>query len=178
MLTTLDYLFFEQGNTAWVGDLARLAFLRMSTQSSWGYRCTGPDSSTPFQHATLPCPVCSLQVARAAPFVEKLVAKGYEVLFLTDAIDEATVTNLQKFGDRELVDVSKEGLNVGPVHDHSCLHNHPSPTHLMYARASPQPKLAQRLCCCWLALPSARAPKQPPLHACATDCPHPVSPAA
>ncbi len=52
------------------------------------------------------------QVARAAPFVEKLVAKGLEVLYLTDAIDEATITNLQKFGDKELVDVSKEGLNV------------------------------------------------------------------
>ncbi len=54
----------------------------------------------------------SLQVARAAPFVEKLVAKGYEVLYLTDAIDEATITNLQKFQDKELVDVSKEGLTV------------------------------------------------------------------
>ena len=34
------------------------------------------------------------------------------MLYLTDAIDEATVTNLQKYADRELVDVTKEGLNV------------------------------------------------------------------
>lgn len=40
------------------------------------------------------------------------MAKGYEVLFLTEAIDEATVTNLQKFKDCELVDVSKEGITV------------------------------------------------------------------
>lgn len=61
----------------------------------------------------LRCPVLTCpQVARAAPFVEKLVAKGFEVLYLTDAIDEATVTNLQKYADKELVDVSKEGLNV------------------------------------------------------------------
>lgn len=53
-----------------------------------------------------------MQVARAAPFVEKLVSKGYEVLFLTEAVDEATITNLAKFGDLELVDVSKEGLQV------------------------------------------------------------------
>eukprot|EP00197_Chlamydomonas_leiostraca_P015628 CAMPEP_0202868906 /NCGR_PEP_ID=MMETSP1391-20130828/11327_1 /ASSEMBLY_ACC=CAM_ASM_000867 /TAXON_ID=1034604 /ORGANISM="Chlamydomonas leiostraca, Strain SAG 11-49" /LENGTH=770 /DNA_ID=CAMNT_0049549131 /DNA_START=140 /DNA_END=2452 /DNA_ORIENTATION=+ len=52
----------------------------------------------------------NVQAARAAPFVEKLVAKGYEVLYLTEAIDEAMVTNLAKYGDRELVDVTKEGL--------------------------------------------------------------------
>lgn len=55
----------------------------------------------------------SVEVARAAPFVEKLVADGYEVLYLTEAIDEAMVTNLAKFGDYELVDVSKEGVSTG-----------------------------------------------------------------
>lgn len=54
----------------------------------------------------------SVEVARAAPFVEKLVADGYEVLYLTEAIDEAVVTNLAKFGDHELVDVSKEGVQL------------------------------------------------------------------
>ncbi|WIA10769.1 hypothetical protein OEZ85_010938 [Tetradesmus obliquus] len=55
----------------------------------------------------------SVEVARAAPFVEKLVAEGTEVLYLTEAIDEAVVTNLAKFGDHDLVDVTKEGLDVG-----------------------------------------------------------------
>jgi heat shock protein beta len=55
----------------------------------------------------------SVEVARAAPFVEKLVADGYEVLYLTEAIDEAVVTNLAKFGELDLVDVTKEGLDVG-----------------------------------------------------------------
>eukprot|EP00199_Chlamydomonas_sp_CCMP681_P001189 CAMPEP_0119106662 /NCGR_PEP_ID=MMETSP1180-20130426/5810_1 /TAXON_ID=3052 ORGANISM="Chlamydomonas cf sp, Strain CCMP681" /NCGR_SAMPLE_ID=MMETSP1180 /ASSEMBLY_ACC=CAM_ASM_000741 /LENGTH=782 /DNA_ID=CAMNT_0007092035 /DNA_START=102 /DNA_END=2450 /DNA_ORIENTATION=- len=54
----------------------------------------------------------NIQGARAAPFVEKLVSKGLEVLYLTDAIDEAVVTNMQKFGELELVDVSKEGLEL------------------------------------------------------------------
>lgn len=35
-----------------------------------------------------------------------------QVLYLTEAIDEATITNLNKFGDHELVDVSKEGLEL------------------------------------------------------------------
>lgn len=43
------------------------------------------------------------QVAKAAPFVEKLVASGKEVLYLTEPIDEATVTNLAKYNDFELV---------------------------------------------------------------------------
>lgn len=38
----------------------------------------------------------NVEVARAAPFVEKLVQKGYEVLYLTEAIDEATITNMAK----------------------------------------------------------------------------------
>jgi heat shock protein beta len=59
----------------------------------------------------------SIEVAKAAPFVEKLVADGYEVLYLTEAIDEAMVTNLAKFGDKELIDVSKEGINLGSEED-------------------------------------------------------------
>ncbi|MEW5299518.1 MAG: hypothetical protein WDW36_002529 [Sanguina aurantia] len=55
----------------------------------------------------------NVEVARAAPFVEKLVQKGYEVLYLTEAIDEATITNMAKFGEHELVDVSKDGLILG-----------------------------------------------------------------
>ncbi|GBF91161.1 ATP-dependent molecular chaperone [Raphidocelis subcapitata] len=59
----------------------------------------------------------SVEVAAAAPFVERLVADGYEVLYLTEAIDkavvlylteaidEAVVTNLGKYADVELVDV-------------------------------------------------------------------------
>ena len=49
----------------------------------------------------------SVEVAAAAPFVERLAADGYEVLYLTEAIDEAVATNLLKFGDHDLVDVSK-----------------------------------------------------------------------
>lgn len=54
----------------------------------------------------------SVEAARAAPFVEALVARGTEVLYLTEPIDEACVTNLAKFADFELVDVSKEGVTV------------------------------------------------------------------
>eukprot|EP00873_Tetraselmis_striata_P043563 jgi/Tetstr1/463827/TSEL_008641.t1 len=48
--------------------------------------------------------------AEAAPFVEDLVKRGYEVLFLTEPIDEVAVTNLGKYNDMDLLDVSKEDL--------------------------------------------------------------------
>eukprot|EP00955_Chlamydomonas_euryale_P101078 365323-Chlamydomonas_euryale.AAC.5 len=54
----------------------------------------------------------NLDVARSAPFVEKLISKGYEVLYLIDPVDEAMVTNLATYDKRDLVDVSKEGLNL------------------------------------------------------------------
>ncbi|GLC45068.1 Heat shock protein 90-5, chloroplastic [Pleodorina starrii] len=59
----------------------------------------------------------SVQSARAAPFVEAMVAKGIEVLYLTEPIDEACITNLGKYGSDketqyELVDVSKEGISL------------------------------------------------------------------
>ena len=34
------------------------------------------------------------------------------MLYLTDPVDEAMVTNMAKFGEHELVDVSKEGLKL------------------------------------------------------------------
>lgn len=55
----------------------------------------------------------SKEMAERAPFLEKLTSKGYEVLYLTDAIDEVCVTNLQKFDDHNLVDVSKEDISLG-----------------------------------------------------------------
>lgn len=50
--------------------------------------------------------------ARMSPALEKLKKRGYDVLFMTDPLDEVVVQNLQKFKDLDLVDVSKEGLEL------------------------------------------------------------------
>ena len=55
----------------------------------------------------------SKEVADRAPFLEQLKQKGLEVLYLTDAIDEVCMTNLQKFDDYSIVDVSKEEISLG-----------------------------------------------------------------
>lgn len=45
-----------------------------------------------------------------SPFVEKVLKKGYEVLYLTDAVDEYTLSNLPDFEGKRFQNVAKEGL--------------------------------------------------------------------
>lgn len=47
-----------------------------------------------------------------SPFVEKVLQKGYEVLYLTDAVDEYTLSNLPEFEDKKFQNVAKEGLTL------------------------------------------------------------------
>ena len=51
--------------------------------------------------------------AASAPFVEGLAKRDLEVLFLTDAIDEVAFQNLAKYGEHNLVDVSREQVDLG-----------------------------------------------------------------
>jgi heat shock protein beta len=47
-----------------------------------------------------------------SPFVERLVKKGYEVLYLTDPIDEYCMQSLPEFEGKRFQNVAKEGLNI------------------------------------------------------------------
>ena len=55
----------------------------------------------------------SLAAARGAPFVERLVQKGYEVLYLTEPIDEPALNAVGSFSGHDFVDVTREGLELG-----------------------------------------------------------------
>jgi molecular chaperone HtpG len=50
-------------------------------------------------------------VANSA-FVERVKARGYEVLFMTDPIDEYMVNQLKEYDGKKLVSVTKEGLEL------------------------------------------------------------------
>lgn len=47
-----------------------------------------------------------------SPFVEKLLKRGYEVLYLVDPIDEYTVQNLPEFEGKKFQNAAKENLNL------------------------------------------------------------------
>merc|ERR1719329_1764714 len=55
----------------------------------------------------------SKEAAEKSPFIEGLVKRGLEVLYLVEPIDEIALTNLQTYDDKPLVDVSKDELDLG-----------------------------------------------------------------
>ncbi|KAJ1345330.1 hypothetical protein BSLG_000843 [Batrachochytrium salamandrivorans] len=55
-----------------------------------------------------------VEVAKKSPFVEKLAARGYEVLFMVDPADEYLAQgDLKKFNDKPLQHIAKSGLKFG-----------------------------------------------------------------
>ena len=54
----------------------------------------------------------SKEEVQNSPFVERLLKKGYEVLFLTEAVDEYAISALPEFEGKKFQNVAKEGFNI------------------------------------------------------------------
>ena len=50
--------------------------------------------------------------AMIQPVVEKLTSRGYEVLLMTEPLDEITIEAIQEYKDFKVVDATKEGLDL------------------------------------------------------------------
>merc|ERR1711935_998820 len=54
----------------------------------------------------------TLKECQESPFVERLVKKGYEVLYLTEAVDEYSVSALPEFEGKKFQNVAKDGFAI------------------------------------------------------------------
>ena len=54
-----------------------------------------------------------------SPFVERLLKKGYEVLYLVDTVDEYAIQSLPEFEGKKFQNVAKDGLSLGDETDKS-----------------------------------------------------------
>ena len=55
----------------------------------------------------------SVEVIRSSPFLEKLVERGYEVIFMSDPIDEYAVQQFKEFDGKKLICATKANLDLG-----------------------------------------------------------------
>merc|ERR1712141_113913 len=53
----------------------------------------------------------SLKEVQESPFVERLIKKGYEVLFLDEAVDEYCLSAIPEFEGKKFQNVAKDGFN-------------------------------------------------------------------
>ncbi|EGD72664.1 heat shock protein gp96 [Salpingoeca rosetta] len=54
----------------------------------------------------------SMEEVKASPFVERLLKRGYEVLYLTEPVDEYTIQNLPEYDGKKFQNAAKEGLKL------------------------------------------------------------------
>jgi len=54
----------------------------------------------------------SLEEVKGSPFVERLLKKGYEVFYMTEAVDEYAISALPEFEGKKFQNVAKEGFSL------------------------------------------------------------------
>lgn len=58
------------------------------------------------------CAGKDLEEAKGSPFIERLLLKGYEVIYLTEPVDEYAIQALPEFDGKRFHNVAKEGVDI------------------------------------------------------------------
>ena len=72
------------------------------------YLAAAPAEQPAIYYLTAP----SKAVASQSPYLERVRAKGYDVLLMTDAVDPFAVTSLEKYKDKPVISVASPDLNL------------------------------------------------------------------
>lgn len=99
------------------GRLASLVRYKTSTGSGWTSLAEYVDRMPEGQEAIYYALGPSEQAVAKSPHLEALSAKGYEVLYMTDAIDEFAVANLDEFDGKKLQSAMKADLSLDKDED-------------------------------------------------------------
>nr|WEL12804.1 heat shock protein 90 B [Halisarca dujardinii] len=100
----------DQNNRSRIAKLLRFSSSNHATESTTldGYLERMKDSQ---QEIFFMAGTSRAEVEKS-PFVERLLRRGYEVLYLTEAIDEYVVQHLSEYEKKKFQNVAKEGLNI------------------------------------------------------------------
>lgn len=99
----------DEPNRKALAKLLRFNTSKRDATSLEDYVAGMPESQTAIYYLA----AGSKDAALNAPFMEGFKKRDLEVIFLTEPIDEVAITNLGKFSDKDLVDITKEDVDFG-----------------------------------------------------------------
>ncbi|KAF1784318.1 Heat shock protein Hsp90, N-terminal [Phytophthora cactorum] len=96
------------------GKLVKLLrFVTSESDSKWTSLEQYVDRMKDWQDSIYYIAAENAEACEKSPFMEKMRAKGLEVLYFVDALDEYMVSHISEFDGKKLVSITKEGIKFG-----------------------------------------------------------------
>lgn len=92
--------------------ISDLLLYRSTSGESWTTFAEYAERMKPEQKAIYYLSGDSVEVLQNSPFMESLKSKGFEVLFMTDAVDEWVTQNLREYKGKKLISIASDELDL------------------------------------------------------------------
>lgn len=92
--------------------LADLMLYKTSAVEGWSTIAQYVERMKPEQKAIYFLSGDSAELLKSSPYMERLKAKGFEVLFMTDAVDEWVTRELTEYKGKKLVSIASDALDI------------------------------------------------------------------